>query len=374
MTSPRRTAAATPFELTARAVRGDVTWATDDTADPARIVRCAEQHGVTALLWNSLEGQPGIPSALMGPISALVATEVARAAIRERELARVIGALDEAGVHAVTIKGAALAYACYEKPWLRPRTDTDILIPRHSLDRTAAALKSAGYAASADLSTGEFVSHQTAWERRDDLGLFHAVDVHWKIVNPQMLADAVTFDDLMASAQVVRAGTASLRVPHPVWSLLIACVHRLAHHQAQERLGWLYDIHLLARGLEQSDWETLRKIAEAREVSAVCAAGLEAAASYIGTPVPADTMQAMNRAGTNDASRAYTEREQRRLMILRDDLRHLARWKDRFRLLREHAFPSARFMMARYDTRYRAWLPACYVHRLVTGAWKWMRA
>ena len=32
----------------------------------------------------------------------------------------------------------------------------------------------------------------------------------------------------------------------PVNALVLACIHRLAHHQGRDRLVWLYDIHLLA--------------------------------------------------------------------------------------------------------------------------------
>jgi hypothetical protein len=362
------------LDLVARALRGDLSWAPQHGDEWDRIVRCAEQHGVAALFWRSIEGQPAFPSPLTAPLAALAGKEVARAAIRERELARVLGSFEAAGVDAIVIKGAALAYTRYDKPWLRARTDTDVLISRDSLDGAASALQSAGYTASANLSTGEFVSHQLAWERRDEHGFFHVVDVHWKVVNPQVLADAITFQDLWDSAHDVRAGAATLRVPHPVWSLLVACVHRLAHHQDQERLGWLFDIHLLARALEPRDWEQLLTIATARQLSAICEAGLTAAARHLATPLPAGMIEALNRAGAGDPSRAYTERDKGRLAVLRDDLRHLPQWKDRVRLLREHAFPPARFMMARYDSRRRAWLPAYYVHRLVTGAWKWMRA
>jgi hypothetical protein len=192
-------------------------------------------------------------------------------------------------------------------------------------------------------------------------------------VNPQVLADAISFQDLRGSAQFVRAGDATLCVPHRVWSLLIACLHRLAHHQDQERLGWLYDIHLLAGVFEPGDWDELLTIAKDRQVSAICAAGLSAAAKYLATRVPAGTVENMSLAGASDPSRSYTERDQRRLTVLRDDLKYLPRWRDRVRLLREHAFPPAGFMMARYDARHRAWLPAFYVHRLVTGAWRWMK-
>ena len=374
MSTPAPIGTEHPFHLIARSLRDEVSWASGSALDWDGILRCADQHGVAALLWSSLKGESGIPSAPLTSLSTFVASEVARAAIRERELGRVLASLESAGVDTIVIKGAALAYSCYPHPWLRTRTDTDLLLSRHSLEPAATTLEAAGYTQSANVSTGEFVSHQASWVRVDEHGLLHVMDVHWKVVNPQVLADVITFQDVRDSSVLVRAGAAALRVPHPVWSLLIACVHRLAHHQDQERLGWLFDIHLLARHLEPGDWDTLLQISTERRVSAICAAGLTTAARHLGTAVPTHTIRALTCAGSDDPSRGYAEQEQRRIDVLRDDLRHLARWQDRFRLLREHAFPSARFMMARYDTTHRAWLPACYIHRLVTGAWKWMRA
>ena len=60
--------------------------------------------------------------------------------------------------------------------------------------------------------------------------------------------------------------------------------------------------------------------------------------------------------------------------VLRSDLAHLQSQRARVRLLLEHAFPPASFMQQRYGTRTPWVLPALYVHRLVTGASKWVRS
>jgi hypothetical protein len=364
----------TPADLLARTLRGDASWAASCDWNDDAIVRSAAHHGVTTLVWRALQDQDGAVTRLTARLAPMATAEVARTAVLEHELAAVLRAFEAHGVQALLMKGAALAYSCYPDPWLRRRTDTDVLIERSAFERAAEALASLGYAPTSAISTGEFVSHQTAFERRDVHGLVHAVDVHWKAVNPQVLSDAVPFRDVWNDARQVTIAGVTARVPDEAWSLIVACVHRLAHHQDQERLGWLYDIHLLARRLGAEDWQRVVAIARARRVGAVCEDGLEAAARYLGTSLPAAVLETLRHAGVGDPSRRYTEGEQRRLTVLRDDLRHLATWRDRMRLLREHAFPPASFMLARYSSRQRAWLPALYLHRLVTGAWKWMRA
>ena len=363
-----------PAELLARTLRGDASWAAGDDWDGDALVRSAAHHGVTALLWQALQHDAAAPAALTSRLARVAAAEVARTALLERELAAVLRAFDTHGVNVVVMTGAALAYTCYPRPWLRRRTDTDVLIDRVSFDRAAGALASVGYAQASAISTGEFVSHQAAFERRDGHGLVHAVDVHWKAVNPRILSEAISFRDVWKESRLVSLAGTTVRVPDAPWSLVLACVHRLAHHQDQERLGWLYDLHLLAGAFQAPEWDRVVEIARAGRISAICADGLGAAAHHLGTSVPAAVLEALGRAGRSEPSRGYAEREQRRLAVLRDDLRHLPRWRDRMRLLREHAFPPASFMLARYESRQRAWLPALYVHRLVTGAWKWMRA
>ena len=79
-------------------------------------------------------------------------------------------ALDERGVQALLVKGAALAYSLYPEPWLRPRVDTDILVAHESLGAADRVLRGLGYHAAPAMTTGEFVSHQVAYEHRDRMG------------------------------------------------------------------------------------------------------------------------------------------------------------------------------------------------------------
>ena len=88
-------------------------------------------------------------------------------------------------------------------------------------------------------------------------------------------------------------------------------MHRVAHHNDADDLIWLYDIHLLAGRLSADGWRELTALARWTQVTAVCAAGLEAAADAFGTMIPVEA------AGLRDAdarqptamTRPATERE-----------------------------------------------------------------
>ena len=60
--------------------------------------------------------------------------------------------------------------------------------------------------------------------------------------------------------------------------------------------------------------------------------------------------------------------------VLISDLKVLGTWRARAQLLREHVFPSPAFIRQRYGTRTRVMLPAFYLHRLITGASRWVRS
>jgi hypothetical protein len=286
---------------------------------------------------------------------------------------RVLDAIAAAGRRVVVFKGAALAYTLYQRPWHRPRTDTDLFTAPEDVAVASSAIESCGYGRSHALTSGSLVTHQVAFERTDAHGLHHVIDLHWKVVNPQMLADVVDFEEVWRDAAPAPALGASARVPSPVASTVLACVHRLAHHQGHDRLIWLYDLKLLSERFSASEWETLCETAAARRVSAICLDGLARAHRLLRSPLPAGVATRLAEAGATDPSREYIDRTMHKRDVLVSDLAQLRGWRARLRLLREHAFPPRAFILQRYGLQSAMWLPALYTHRLVTGAWKWVR-
>ncbi|MSP25170.1 MAG: hypothetical protein EXR75_08400 [Myxococcales bacterium] len=70
----------------------------------------------------------------------------ARAAylVRRRVLADIGAALDQRGLAALVVKGAALAETAYPHPWSRPMSDIDLVVRPAELDATLAALAKLG--------------------------------------------------------------------------------------------------------------------------------------------------------------------------------------------------------------------------------------
>ena len=159
-----------------------------------------------------------------------------------------LASLAAAGITPLLLKGAHLAFTLYRSPDRRPRLDTDLLINEKDRDGLKTCLASLGYRPTPHV-TGEVAFTQFHYRRIDESGASHALDVHWRIAVPKLFADRLTYDDLSRDAVAVpRLGPHAL-APSPPLALLVACLHRTAHHGTTTRLLWLYDIHLLATTL-----------------------------------------------------------------------------------------------------------------------------
>jgi hypothetical protein len=78
--------------------------------------------------------------------------------------------------------------------------------------------------------------------------------------------------------------------------------------------------------------------------------------------VPAALAQALERdAARTEPSMAFLRGGRRGLLLA--EVRALDGWGERWRLLREHAFPPADYMLRKYETRRRWLLPVLYVRR-----------
>jgi hypothetical protein len=339
--------------------------------DDAAVRQAAERHGMGGILHEAAIAAGA--SALTHALHDDVVAAVARESLAGPELIRVLDGFARAGVDVILVKGAALAYAVYAAPWQRPRIDTDLLIDASQRDAAGAVLGALGYTRSDALTSGTLVSSQCAFERPDASGVRHLIDLHWQAVNPQLFADALPFAELWRDRLPLPTLGPAAWMPNAVNALQLAAVHRLAHHQGNDRLVWLYDVHLLASGLRKRDWQRLTGTAVERQIAAICRDALHAAARAFRTVVPSDSLAALERAARHEPSFHYVQGPVRRRHVLMNDLARLS-WRARLTLLREHAFPPAAFMRSRYHVRSSVWLPALYVHRLLTGAYRWIRA
>jgi hypothetical protein len=343
-------------------------WLPDEAAAVMANARAARVDALVAYALRDPAAASVWPPAARLTLAAHLRQHLVLESMRQRELVRVVDAFAAAGVDVLLLKGAGLAYTVYAAPHLRPRDDTDLFIHEDDLDPAGQALAACGYQR-VEEPDAELASTQRHYFLLDGAALRHLVDLHWRIAIPHVFAGALTFDEARLRAVPVPALGAAARTLGVADALLVACLHRVAHHHDSPDLLWLWDIHLLATSLEPADRARLVASAARAGICRVCIRGLQLARDHFGTDVAAMTaaLEAA-RAGSEEASAAFLGGLSK-VEELFADWRTLPNWRLRLRLLREHLFPPAAHMRALHGPH--VFLPWIYLRRIVRGAPRW---
>jgi hypothetical protein len=330
----------------------------------------ARREGMQALVADALLSSdwPGTASSRRTARAELAAAD-AQWALRKRDTLRVLDALAAHDVRPVLIKGAALACTHYPRPHLRPRLDTDLLIAEGDVSRARRAFESLG-AVLVPHVTGRLVMPQFHYDTRDRSACVHSYDVHWKIVVPPRFANALSWDEIAAEATAL-PDIPKGRSASAVHALLLACVHRAAHHGAGGPLIWLHDVHLLCERMVPAEEERVYALASARRIAAVVSRTLADSHAAFGGAVARRLAERLG-AGRSYELTASSLRPQSLARAAVDDLRSLP-WRDRMRMLKELLAPGPDYMRATYAAGSRSPLALLYLRRIVRGARRWSR-
>jgi len=352
-------------------LRGDVSRVAALADHWSSVRRAAEYHRVLPLIGKAILALPEAPPAVRQELTQRARQAAIGEVLREAELTALLDALDEASVRCLVFKGAALAYTCYDRPELRPRTDTDLLVSAARRPAAERVLGALGYEAAAGFS-GDLVAYQAAFVKRRAGIPVHVVDLHWRIATPQVFGDILPFEEAASEAVPVPALGAGARALSPVHALLVACVHRVAHHSGDARLIWLVDIGRIAAKLTRDEWTRFLRLALDRRVAMVCRSGLMEVAGLFAVPVPEDVMTALERQAHEHEPTAAFLKRRRHAAVVAQDFATLPDWSGRFRMLRQHALPPASYMRNVYAPGSHFPLPVLYAKRALRGAWKWL--
>ena len=363
-------------ELIAAILRGDPVDAEAVIACGADALRQrAFDHDVLPMVADRLASAEALPADVHRRFQADAHAAAVHDLTLEAELRRVVQTLAAKRIDAVLVKGSHLAYSHYQRPDLRARTDADILIARPSLDAADAVLTGIlGYTAESKVS-GELTATQRLYVRHANDGTVHMVDLHWRLASPQVFAHVLSFDDLLGDSTPLPGLSPDARVPSVVHALVIACMHRVAHHHDEaEQFKWLHDIHLLASRFDEAQWRAWATLIADRRIEAVCMDGLARSVRWFHTRVPVYLTGdvRLSASAASEETAAYLRARSQARMVL-DDLRALPDWSARWRLAKEHLFPSEAYMRTKYAPGSTAPLLALYAWRIVRGVGGWLR-
>ncbi len=335
------------------ALRGQVIAWPSLTDDDVRLI---VDHGVAPLIYAT---QP-LPE-LRGAAIRAAAVE----SLRADDLRSLLSELERRELEVVITKGGALAYDVYAAPELRPRGDVDLLVSRERAAATIDAFRAFGY--QDQLTSGdEHAVRQVTLSRTDEHGIRHDYDLHWDIANTPLFASALRIEELR-TIPLPRLGPHARGLAY-VDALLLACIHRVAHHHDNERLIWLVDIALLRERMTPADHRRFwRQAADARVVG-VCARSIELADEWMSRP-PRDRAEDYLSADDltrAEPSRAFLDREITYGGVMLANFRALS-WPARAQRAWQLAFPPADFMRQSFGGRSPLLLPWFYVRRGVRG-------
>jgi hypothetical protein len=319
----------------------------------AEEVRTLTEHGVAPLVYAAT-ALPELRS------EAIIAA--AQEGRRAHDVRKVLDALAAHGADALLMKGTALAYALYDVPELRPRGDTDLLVPREHLEAVRAAMQSLDFEERPS-SGDEHGLRQVVFERYG-----HVYDVHWSVTNMPLFDAALPFADLAARAVAVPALGPHARALAPVDALLLACIHRVAHHHDSDRLIWLVDIALLRERMSREEHRLFWRMASDAKVVAICERSIEATDQWLSRAShdrAADHLSA-DELEREEPSRVFLDRDITHGGVMVANFRALS-WRARMHRLWQLAFPPRDFVRQTFGARSKAPLPLLYVYRGARG-------
>jgi hypothetical protein len=362
-------------DLFATLLRGEaVLWSAFSTAPEGFLGACLE-GGLTGLVYERLRTLPedcDWPEDICEALARETRAQTARELLRRKELISVLNVLAAENIRPILLKGTALAYSLYDNPASRPRVDTDLLIRANDVDAVRRAMARCGYTAPTHCD-GDLLFCQFPLKKADEFGLVHAFDFHWKISTQSLFANVLVFDEIDAVATAVPALGIHARTAGPLHALLLACIHPVMHHRNAESLIWIYDVHLLASGLSDREFDRFTALALAKQMSAICAYQLRAARTWFGTRIPNKAISDLA-VPAREPSMAYLRSNRQWRDELISNMRGLPHWRDRLRLLRQVTLPGPVYMLKAYGLTPSplgaALLPILYLHRLASGGWK----
>jgi hypothetical protein len=343
--------------------------------DAAALVTAASAHRVLVLLGSMLRAGGSLdqwPSEFVDAFRLAERAAIVVDCLRQVELTRVLDALAASPIGTLTFKGAALAHLYYPAPHMRIRADTDLLVAAADVAALDQTLASLGYTRQQETS-GELVSYQSHYDKQDRAGVFHPFDVHWKVSNRQAFADRFMFEELWERRIPIPALGVHAATVSRVDALILALVHRAAHHPGSRDLLWIYDLHLLAEGMTNEEPQRFVDLAGSRGLDDIAREGLTLAHAWFGTRAAEGIITALGRQPVRGTAASAPLRGSSQTDLLRHDLKALLTWRSRWRLVREHLFPAPGYMRAKYGVRSNLLLPALYAWRVVAGAPRWLR-
>lgn len=344
-----------------------------DAAQVAVALKLASTEGVVNLAHDSLCTRQDIysdGSMLIKTFAKSAQASTARSMWMLAQCRSISIVLSEAKIPFIWLKGVALSQWLYPHPHLRDVADVDLLLPDHaSTLRAAEVLRTIGYALPNPHIAGDRVVHELlAWSEQAQLEL----DLHWDISNAALFAGRLSWKEMHACSIALPGVHGDALGLSRVHATLHACVHRANNVLTgrENRLRWLYDIHLLCAFLGKDEWMALVEIAENRGLADSCLSALRASTDSLGSTVPEEVVRDLTRASRREKVR--TDKLNRWTYFQWATWRVLPDFRTRLHWLRQLLAPDLAHLRSRYGADGVSTV-RIVLRRLTDGFARWWR-
>jgi hypothetical protein len=267
----------------------------------------------------------------------------------ERHLVTLSGALEDAGVEMVLLKGSALAHTVYPDPAWRPFADLDLLVRGSDFQLAVEVLADRGFRRSLPEPRAGFDARfGKAAELVGGDGL--TIDLHRTlVVGPFGLW--IDLDELFAGTTLFNVGGRVLRRLDDASLFLHACVHA--------SLGWWPPLLMPVRDVAQVgsytkvDWDLVAERTRRWRLAGVVRLAFNTALETLGASIPAEARAVMAirpRRKELRALTAYTTNRRQRGGTATSTLRAIPGIRAKTAYVRALLFPNREFLRARQRT------------------------
>ncbi len=256
-----------------------------DSPDWDLLFRLSDQHGVTSLLYQSLESLTDlVPVATLASLRQAHERNIHKSLFLTRELIRILDCVGELGIEVIPYKGVVLSELYYGDLALRQSGDMDLFVRKQDVIRIKTAVRDLGYTPRlfipADAEPDYIASgYECTFDSPAGKNL---LELQWAL-QPRFYAVDFDMQGLFERSRNVTVADHVMKTPSHEDLLLILCVHAAKH--VWGRLIWLCDIAQILKR-EDLNWNWIQSQARDLGVERILHTTLLLANRLLGITIP----------------------------------------------------------------------------------------
>lgn len=250
------------------------------------VLRLANQHGITSLLYQNLAPLDGvIPIAVLQSLRQAYDHNIHKTLFLARELIRILDCLADLGIEVIPYKGIVLAEVYYGDMALRQSGDMDLFVRSQDMARIKNAIRDLGFTPRLSIPEDAEADYIAAGYECtfDSAAGKNLLELQWAL-QPRYYAVDFDMEGLFDRAVNATLAGRTVKMPSPEDLLLILSVHAAKH--VWGRLIWLRDIaQILQR--DNLNWDRIQSQARHLGVERILHITLLLLDRFFGTRLPA---------------------------------------------------------------------------------------